>query len=77
MFAVDIEHESKLVAGFVKFTASDLFSAYRLSYAFIKSDGVQESVFTIRCNGDRLVCGKSVWPLQLKNFFNDIQTEGN
>lgn len=76
MHKVNLTHEHESLVGGVEFSAPNLFSAYRLTWAFIQTEGRRDSTYRIECNGDAMVCKKTISIDAVKGFFRDCLTEG-
>lgn len=75
MYKVALSHESPQLIGGVEFSSSNIFSAYRLTWAYIQSEGQRDSRYRIDCNGDAMVCSQTVSIDAIKGFFRDCLVE--
>lgn len=74
MFNVSIIHQSDMLIGGVEFSAPNLFSAYRLAWSYIKTDGSDDSTYRIDCNGKQMCCKRTINIDAVKQFFSSVES---
>ena len=75
MFKVSLNHTASSAQGGVEYTAPNVFSAYRLAFAYIQIEGYIDSTFLIECNGEQMTCSKVISRDLIKSFFQHIVAE--
>lgn len=73
MFNIQIKHECALMVGGVQFTANDVFSAYRLASAYIETNGMRDSIFTVECGKFSINLRKGDSESIMRNWFGTIR----
>lgn len=77
MFQVTLSHEAPDLIGGVEFAARDLFSAYRLTWAYIQTEGGLDSFYRIECNREAMGCKQTISIDAIKSFFLAVPVEGS
>lgn len=75
MFNIQIKHECALMIGGVQFIVADkdVFSAYRLASAYIETNGMRDSIFTVECGKFSINLRKGDSESTMRNWFSTIR----